>query len=121
MTILTREQSPRHSFCVPAALAIATGADLHTVESHLRDFLGDNAQKGIFYPVALATLAFLGFNYNEVGKNYMYRNPGIYLIFYRTHAVVHRNGFWFDNSCPQGQMTALKSGKIEKIFRVVAS
>ena len=86
-------------FCVPAAIALITGAHLDTIENELRDFLGDQPISGIYYPIALALLKKHNFVYAQVRR---LTRSGTFLCFTKSHAFVYHDGVYYDNSCPDG-------------------
>ncbi len=86
-------------YCVPAALSALTGRHVDEVLILLKDYLGDQPVSGIYYPIALAILQKLGYQYKEVQR---ISTTGTFLCFTKTHAFVVSNGVYFDNNCPNG-------------------
>ncbi len=100
-------------YCVPAALSAITGKHVDEILILLKDYLGDQPVTGIYYPIALAILSKLGYQYKEVPKTSF---PGTFLCFTKTHAFVVSNGIYFDNNHPDGAKIPARPSKAFQIF-----
>ncbi len=100
-------------YCVPAALSAITGKHVDEILILLKDYLGDQPVSGIYYPIALAILGKLGYQYKEVSK---LSAAGTFLCFTKTHAFVVSNKIYFDNTYPDG--AKFWSARPSKAFQI---
>jgi hypothetical protein len=110
MRLELRRQPGDTDFCVPAALALLTGATVGEVADDLHEFLGDQPISGIYFPIALAVLKKRGFQTRKCPNP---RRAGTYFCCNKSHAFVISDSVYYDNSFPNGS-------KISKLPRLSA-
>lgn len=102
-------------FCVPAAISAITGLSVAEVCKLIKEEIGDQPIRGIFYPLALKILTEkLGFQYRD---SFDIRPSKTYLLHFKGHAAAVDNMIYYDNSFPSGTPYNIKANPI-KIFEI---
>jgi hypothetical protein len=89
-------------YCGPAALALLLDKPLHEIDKILEPLLGSNVQRELFYPEVLLVLKEQGLAFSQVGFYTATKAGGNFLICWKGHFGVMKNGIYFDNGYPDG-------------------
>ena len=107
-------------YCVPAALGFLLNITVDAAELLLKEELGDKPITGVLYPLILKILKKEGFGYIKTYCDL--KTPNHYLICFKGHVGVIKNGIYFDNQNRDGttkfKVLLKKSTACFKIFKI---